>query len=288
MNRFATVFAAVLTASVLLLSGGVASATDVAPVAPVPACELLDRPIASPLTTSWDEADLFAAHAVCPRTGGAVRLGAGLLIATRDFYGFALAGGRLDGRYNWRDDIAFTASLDFFQFQFVQNATISDSRMALGQLTLGALLGRFETHNFSFVPSVRIMVPTATRTGNAREMALDPALMFAGSLRPWLDLYGSFGYAFWGAATSRSFNARNGPTLVMGLSVAFTKRFSFLAQLDALAWVGKEFVVRRAALSGGFRLRIGKGLRLELSGGRSLGGTDKTDINAGLTVSWYR
>ncbi len=260
-------------------------------------CEPFDPPVegrppaeapGTPVSLSWEEADFLAARSPCPVTGAWVRPRLAALIARSDFYGGLSASALVGARFALPSGIELSATMDVIAWRFVQNASIARTDLGTGQATVGALFGNlgFERHGARFVPALRVLVPTSTLYANARIVGLDPGLVWAAAPSRRVELFGSFGYALWGALSRGGVDLWHGPNFTVGAAATIVPRLKFLVQLDAAGKASRDFQFERIAVSGALRLRLGTGLRLELAGGSVLGGIDRTDVIAGLNVSF--
>ena len=127
------------------------------------ACEQWISPALAegPVTFGFLSADVATGRRACPRTEVGLGLQGGAIVETANFYGAVTATGLLSGSFAVRPDLEVFATLEAPRFQYVQNATLTGTTLALGQLTAGATYVALAQGPLVVSPSARLQLPTS-------------------------------------------------------------------------------------------------------------------------------
>ncbi|MEN9798007.1 MAG: hypothetical protein RL653_1703 [Pseudomonadota bacterium] len=237
-----------------------------------------------PVPLAWYEADVGTGRRTCGRTEFGVGTRLRAIIDTPGFYGNIGASALLFGSYAFSPRTELFGTLEAYDFQFVQNATLQGTAGTLGQLTVGATHQVFRYGQGGIVSATaRLMLPTAlsspTRTvggevGAAWSHRFSDRLRFHG--------FGSVDLtAGLGAAAPLP---RVGVHLNGGAEYVVCSGFS--AVLDGNLHFGRRALFDTFAPALGLRARLWRGLGLELAAALPLVGAERTDASLGLRLAW--
>ena len=237
-----------------------------------------------PVPFGFQSADVATGRRACPRTEVGLGLQARAIVETQNLYGAITAAGLVSGSLAPRPDVELFATLEVPRFEYVQNASLTGSRLTLGQLTAGGTWVALSRGAFVLSPSARLQLPTSfasprTRTAGAEVGA---AVLY----RAWERL-GVHGYAGvdselgLGAAAARP---RAGLLLNAGAEYAVWSAVAVV--LDANVHFGRRAAVDYVAPSVGLRLRAGAHFGAELGVSLPVAGPERTLATGGLKLAW--
>ncbi|HLM45813.1 MAG TPA: hypothetical protein VK458_18235 [Myxococcaceae bacterium] len=250
------------------------------------ACEQWIAPALAegPLTYGFLSADVATGRRACPRTEVGLGVQGGAIVEAQNFYGAITAAGLLSGSYAVRQDLEVFATLEVPRFQFVQNATLTGTTLALGQLTTGATYVALTRGPLVVSPSVRLQLPTSFASPRTRTVGaeLGAAVLY----RP-LPRFEVHGYA--GADVSAGLGAadaqpRAGFLLNVGSEYALCSGFA--AVLDANLHFGHRAVLDYVAPAIGLRFRAGEHFGAELGASVPLLGAERALAIGGLKLTY--
>jgi hypothetical protein len=237
-----------------------------------------------PVPFGFQSADVATGRRACPRTELGLGLQGNAIIETQNLYGALTGSGLVSGSLAVRSDVELFALLEVPRFQYVQNASLTGSRLTLGQLTAGGTWVALSRGAFVLSPSVRLQLPTSfasprTRTAGAE---LGAALLY----RAWERL-GVHGYA--GVDSELGLGAsiaqpRAGFLVNVGAEYALASVVA--AVLDANVHFGRRAAVDYVAPSVGVRLRAGPHFGAEVGVSLPVAGPERALAAGGLKLTW--
>jgi len=246
-----------------------------------------------PLGLSFFEGDIGRPRRVCPRTelvlGGGVMgvdVADDLITGDGNFYATLAGGGELSGSWMFSDKGELFASIQAVNFRFVQNATMTRTRLGMGWTSLGATFHGWQTEKVILAMTGRLTLPTAfDYYEHAWPLALDAGV--AAFYRPlfWLGVHGQIGAISSLAVSGGDHDARAALQLVAGVEITPLEWLGVV--LDLGAQLGYDAPLDLLSVGLGFRFRIWRGLGLELAAMLPYAGDSQANL-AGVLRIGYR
>ncbi|MBW1810866.1 MAG: hypothetical protein JRJ87_21925 [Deltaproteobacteria bacterium] len=245
-----------------------------------------------PLGLSFFEGDIGRPRRVCPRTELALTGGlAGIDVADDmfsddgNFYGTLSGGGELSGSWKFSDKGEIFASIQALHFRFVQNATITKTRMGMGWTSLGATYLFFKNEILALAATGRITLPTAFGYyEHAWPLTLDAGLSAELRPLPRLSIHGQLG-----AITSFAIGHGDpGPRAAFQLVAGVSYRpWDWLGLvIDLGTQLGYDAPLDQLTAAAGLRFHIWEGLGIELAAMLPFAGETAANMVVGLRVSY--
>jgi hypothetical protein len=237
-----------------------------------------------PVTFGFLSADVATGRRACPRTEAGFGVQGGAIVETANFYGAVTGAGLLSGSVAVRPDLEVFATLEAVRFQYVQNATLTGTTLALGQLTAGATYVALAQGPLVVSPSARLQLPTSFASPRTRTVGgeIGAAVLYRPQAR--FELHGYAGLdmsAGLGAAASQP---RAGFLVNVGSEYALCSGFA--AVLDANVHFGHRAVLDYVAPALGLRFRVGEHFGAELGASLPLLGAERHMAIGGLKLTY--
>ncbi|WNG18869.1 hypothetical protein [Cystobacter fuscus] len=237
-----------------------------------------------PVALGFLSADVSTGRRTCPRTEVGLGIQGNAIIETHNLYGAVTGSGVVSGSVAVRPDLEVFATLEAPRIQYVQNASLTGTDVALGQLTAGATWAVLSRGAFVLAPSVRLQLPTSfasprTRTAGAEVGA---ALLYRPTER--FDVHGYAGVdgdLGLGAAASLP---RAGVLVNVGVEYIVCRPFAVV--LDANARFGRRAVLDSVAPTLGVRFSAGEHFGAELGASLPVLGAERALAAGGLKFTW--
>ena len=236
-----------------------------------------------PVPFGFQSADVATGRRACPRTEVGLGVQGQAIIETHNLYGAITATGLVSGSLAVRPDLELFATLEVPRFQYVQNASLTGSRLTLGQLTLGATWLVLSRGAFALAPSVRLQLPTSFASPRTRTLGgeVGAAVLY----RP-TERFDVHGYA--GVDADLGLGAaplpRAGVLLNVGTEYAFFSHFA--AVLDANVRFGRRAGLDSVAPALGLRFRAGEHFGAEVGASLPVLGAERSLVSGGLKLTW--
>jgi hypothetical protein len=237
-----------------------------------------------PVQVAFYEADLGTGRRACGRTEVGVGTRLRALIDTPDFYGNIGLSALVYGSYALSPRTEFFGTLEAYDFQFVQNATLQGTAGALGGLTAGAThqVWRYDGRGV-LAATARLLLPTSLAS-TTRTLGGEVGAAWSHRQTERLRFHGSAGVDVTAALGPVEPLPRVGVHLLGGAEYFVCSGFS--AVLDAQAHFGRRALLDALAPALALRARLWRGLGLELAGTLPLAGAERTDASLGLRLAW--
>ncbi|MFN7132207.1 MAG: hypothetical protein ACK4N5_08995 [Myxococcales bacterium] len=269
------------------LPGSVAPASEAKPAARDEPLE--DSALATgPLTAGAVDGDLGLIRRTAPRTEASVALRPGAIIDTPGFYGMIGAGLDVGGSYKLNDHAELFGTLTVLQFRFVQNATLTQSQMALGNGSAGLSWRVYQSESVALAPFARLHLPTSFEFRNAWPVGVEPGLSASGPLP---------GGATWHAGASlpvtAAFSAGGSRTELQASAVAggswrATNWFALTVEAGSRLWLATTApvdLVDQLTAGVGLRFKV-KQVGIELNGIVPVAGATRWDGAGSLRAAY--
>lgn len=220
-------------------------------------CEL-DGLASGPISANAGDGDLGLVRRVCGRTEAALGGGGGLIIDTPHFYGMIAAAGALSGSYQLDRDTEAFGRIDFLQYRWIQNATITGSHLVLGGTSVGATR-RFKLVDdaappFRFAAFGRVHLPTSFEYAGAWPIGIEPGASVEGSLPRGFGWHGGTAVALTAVPGGAGWHPRGQLSLLAGGDYTPIRYFSAALELATRFGPDRGFDQLTAGL--GLRTRI--------------------------------
>jgi hypothetical protein len=250
------------------------------------ACEQWIAPALAegPLTYGFLSADVATGRRACPRTEVGLGVQGGAIVETQNFYGAITAAGLLSGSYAVRQDLEVFATLEVPRFQFVQNATLTGTTLALGQLTTGATYVALTRGPLVVSPSVRLQLPTSFASPRTRTVGAELGAAVLYRPLPRFEVHGYAGADVSAGLGAAAAQPRAGFLLNVGSEYALCSGFA--AVLDANLHFGHRAVLDYVAPAIGLRFRAGEHFGAELGASVPLLGAERALAIGGLKLTY--
>jgi hypothetical protein len=249
-------------------------------------CALADGALPmGPLQSGLFDGDVARPRRACPRTEVALGLQGGAFIDAPNFFGTLGGGAVIAGSWRYADTGEAFVAVEAVQLRFVQNATLTRTRIGLGSTSLGAThaLSRSERQRLS--ASGRLTLPTAFGLyENAWPILADVGLSWQserlGPVRPhgWVGLHG--GLALGGGDP----DPRLAGQFVVGGVYEPWRWLGVVVELGTQ--VGHAAAMDHIAVGVGLRAAPWRGLGIELGALVPFVGETRADGAGTLRVSW--
>lgn len=234
-----------------------------------------------PIAVGFAEADVATGRRTCPRTEVALGGRLNAVIDTPDFYGNILGVGLLSGSYALSEKQELFATVEFLRYQYVVNAVINTTTMALGQTTIGGTQVTYLGESLGGAMSARLMLPTSFASGNARVYGAELGHSITWRPMTQLELHGWAGADFSAALSSGPAFPRLGGLINAG--VQYSPVGWFGAALDL---TGRAGAISYLAPAVALRFNLWRGLGAELAATLPVLGTDRHDAIVGLRFAY--
>ena len=237
-----------------------------------------------PVQVAFYEADLGTGRRACGRTEVGVGTRLRALVDTPDFYGNIGLSALVYGSYALSPRTEFFGTLEAYDFQFVQNATLQGTSGTLGALTAGAShqVWRYDGRGV-LAANARLLLPTSLASPT-RTLGGEMGASWSHRQTDRLRLHGYAGVDVTAAAGPVEPLPRLGVHLLGGAEYVVCSGFS--AVLDAQLHFGRRALFDAFAPAVALRARLWRGLGLELAGTVPLAGAERTDASLGLRLAW--
>lgn len=281
----------------VVLMTGLAVAEDVAASAPAPVadavvnsypesqCERLAADKRSVLGqgAAWvglAESDFGTARRVCAQTEVGLGGRGGAIIDTPNFYGHLAAQGVLYGSYALSHKLEIFGTLEMVEFNFAQNASLKQTSLNLGHLTVGATRHLYGSARGTGAVSARLLLPTSFGIANARLMGVEAGHLYSFSPASWGEVHTYLGVDFTAALSAGPSQPRVGVTGLAGFQYSPTNWFGVV--VDVMGRYGAHTALSPSLA---LRFRIIQ-VAVDLSMTMPLIGSDRHLALAGLRVAW--
>lgn len=234
-----------------------------------------------PIALGFVDADVATGRRTCPRTEAALGARIDAVIDTPDFYGNILATGMLSGSYALSDKRELFATLELLRYQYVVNAVINTTQLAVGQTTVGASQVTFLGDAVGGAVSARLMLPTSFATGNTRVFGAEVGHSVTWRPSSNLELHGWAGADFSAGLSAAPAFPRFGGLLNAGVQYSPVGWFGAALDLD-----GRVGPLSYLAPAVALRFGLGRSVGAELAATLPVLGTDRHDAIVGLRLSY--
>jgi len=237
-----------------------------------------------PVQVAFYEADLGTGRRACGRTEVGVGARLRALVDTQDFYGNIGLSALVYGSYALSPRTEFFGTLEAYDLQFVQNATLQGTAGTLGALTAGAAHQVWSDDGRGAVAATaRLLLPTALGSPT-RTLGGEVGASWHHRQTERLRFHGYAGVDVTAAAGPVEPRPRVGVHLLGGAEYVVCSGFS--AVLDAQLHFGRRALFDAVAPAVALRARLWRSLGLELAGTLPLAGAERTDASLGLRLAW--
>ncbi|WP_434380739.1 hypothetical protein [Melittangium boletus] len=237
-----------------------------------------------PVPFGFQAADVATGRRACPRTEVGLGVQGQALIETQNLYGAITATGLVSGSLAVRRDVELFATLEVPRFQYVQNASLTGSRLTLGQLTVGGTWLGFTRGAFALAPSVRLQLPTSFASPRTRTLGGEVGAAVLYRPVPRFDVHGYAGVDADLGLGAAAAQPRAGVLLNAGAEYALCSGFA--AVLDANVRLGRRAGLDSVAPALGLRFRAGEHFGAELGAALPVLGAERSLVSGGLKLSW--
>ena len=237
-----------------------------------------------PVALGFLAADVSTARRACPRTEVGLGLQGQALIETRNLYGAITAAGVVSASLAVRRDLELFATLEAARFQYVQNASLTGTNVALGQLTLGGTWSGLGRGPFVLAPVARLQLPASFASPRLRTLGAEvgAALLYRPTER--FDVHGYVGVDTDLGLGAGAALPRAGALLNVGVEYAFFRHFA--AVLDANVRFGRRAPLDSVAPTLGLRVSVGSHFGAELGASLPVLGAERALAAGGLKLTW--
>lgn len=235
-----------------------------------------------PVTYGFYEADVGTGRRACPRTEVGVGGRAQLVVDVPDFYGNIVGTALVFGSVAVDAKTEVFGTLEAYNYNWVQNASLQGSRGTLGQLTLGATRILYRQGSLLLAPSARVMLPTSLGT-NARVLGAEVGVAYNQRLLAKLELHGYGGVDGSAGISAAPAYGKIGALLNFGAEWNFCSGFGVV--VDANAHFARRAALDYLAPAVALRFRVGR-VGAELGATVPAVGADRHDVAGGLKVAY--
>jgi hypothetical protein len=233
-----------------------------------------------PVTVGLGAAELGAARHACPHTELALGARLGAIIDTPNFYGNLGASALVSGSWAVRDDLELFGTLEAVNFTYVQNASLKQTQLTLGSLTVGASRIIYDAEHLVGAATARLLFPTSLESPGVHPVGAEVGHTTSFRSSRTIEVHSYLGLQF---------NAALGPVdphvQVAGLGVIgfqYSPWSFFSLVIDAQGRLGQVSYLGPAVA---LRFRIAS-LGIELGGTLPIAGNDRHDFISGARFSW--
>ena len=258
-----------------------------APAAAAP-CDFVQPEAGAPTRVPLGPSALGTIPEACAANEAAVQAYLAALIASDDFYGYlhlvvaprvrlVLPGGP------W-----VSAMLPGFSYWFAANATVEADQVELDAGALGLHLPLPVTERLQLAPYVRLLVPSSAGYANATRYGFDHGVASVLRLTSNVELAGGFGFPAVITANGTTLHVTSLPGAAGDVVWAPWSWLGLVGGLGARARLGPDRGFAAIDLRSAIRAYVLGGLRFELGALLPIGGSDRTDVIAALSVGWVQ
>jgi hypothetical protein len=265
------------------LAQDAADATAAAEVAPPDTCvEGGGNRSDGPIVLGYQEADVATGRRLCPRNEVGLGTHTLLIIDTPNYYGDVLVEAIVFASYKWDSKTELYGYLEAVDWEFVQNASLKSSSVALGNLTVGATRQLWDRGpTLLGGATARLLLPTSFTTPGSRPLGIE-----AGHLTTWLPMRMLEVHSFIGADVSIGLGddgalPRGGGVLALGAQLSPLQWFGVALDVTGRLDTARSYLAPALALRFAFA-RFG----VELAASLPLAGDDRHDLVMGLRLSY--
>ena len=237
-----------------------------------------------PVALGFLSADVSTARRACARTEVGLGIQGNALIETQNLYGALTGAAVVSGSLAVRPDLELFSTLEAARLQFVQNASLTGTSLALGQLTLGGTWAGWLRGPFVVAPSVRLQLPTSFASPRVRTAGAEvgAALLYRPTSR--FDVHGYVGVdGDLGLGAGESL-PRVGALVNVGVEYVFFRHFA--AVLDANVRLGRRAALDSVAPTLGLRFAAGRHFGAEVGASLPVVGAERALAAGGLKLTW--
>ncbi|MET0401368.1 MAG: hypothetical protein ABW123_03150 [Cystobacter sp.] len=237
-----------------------------------------------PVALGFLSAEVSTARRACPRTEVGLGVQGNAIIETQNLYGAITAAGVVSGSVAVRPDLEVFATLEGARVQYVQNASLTGTRVALGQLSLGATWAVLARGAFVLAPSARLQLPTSFASPRTRTLGAEVGAALLHRSTERLGVHGYVGLEGDLGLGSAASLPRAGVLLNVGVEYAFFRFFA--AVLDANVRFGHRAALDSVAPTLGLRFAVGEHFGAELGASLPVLGAERALAAGGLRLTW--
>jgi hypothetical protein len=237
-----------------------------------------------PLPFGLYEGDRTLGRSATPRTELSLAADANALLDTPHFFGTLAGVVTVRGSYAVDDRTEVFGALEAAQYRFIQNTSLTQSRLSLGQLSVGAQRIVWRGDTWALTPLVRVVLPTSTAYVNARTFGADVMLLAQWQPFTKVSFHGQVGATGSVAATEAASNPRAGAVLLAGAEWKPARWFG--AVLETGATMGQYAALDQFTVSAGLRFAWRAHYGLELGGVLPIAGSTRMSFAGGLRFAW--
>jgi hypothetical protein len=223
-----------------------------------------DGMIVGPVGAPIRDGALGNPRRTCPRDELGVGVSGRATVETADFYGYLTGGLDLDLSWSFQGRYEVFARLEAVRFDLAI-ASLSDSALGLGHLTIGAAMAQEITDDAALGARVRLMLPTASALyRNARPLGVDVAVSTVWTPAPWVRVHDELGGLAIFALGREAAATRAGAWANLGVELLVHRSFGLVVDLDGGFAVDAPLDYLDAGV--GLRFSDGKRFGFELGG----------------------
>ncbi len=237
-----------------------------------------------PLQIGLAPGDQGLGRTVCARTGFSIALGANALLDTPNFFGTLAGTGTVRGSYSLGDRLVFFGSWDTAQYRFIQNATLSESKLSVGTASVGAQWQVWRSERYAIAPALRLVLPTSSVYLNTVPFAADLMLLAQWNAFETVAFHGELGLTGSAAFSAGDMDSRLGFTMLAGAQWNVRPWFAGVAEAGAV--LGSAATPTQVTVAPGLRFGWSEHYALELCGIVPVAGTTRTTFAGALRFGW--
>lgn len=234
-----------------------------------------------PVSIGFFSADYATGRRACARSEVGLGILGGAAIDTADFYGALSGGALLYGSYALSPALEVFGALEAVKLQYVQNASLKGTSVAMGQATLGATWAALRQGALVVAPSARLMLPTDFSMPNVRTVGVELGAAVSYRLSERFEVHGYAGGDLSAGLSAAGSLPRPGLLASAGAQYSLTPWAGAVLDLNGHAG---EYAYLAPAL--GLRFTLAKVVGIELGGTLPLLGTLRNDAALGLKVAY--
>lgn len=233
---------------------------------------------------AFHDAEFARARRACLRNEVGFALHGAPVIDTPDFYGNVSAAGVLYGSYGLLDSLELFGALELLRFDYVVNATLTDTKVGLGQGSVGLAWNAVRSGKVVVTPTARLLLPTSLLPANARTTGLELGAAASLLAAQWLELHGHLGVQGTIALSAGPMLPWGGAFTTVGLSLM---PFTWGALvLDLQVHAGERAPIDYVAPAVALRFNPWRKLNVEAGASVPLAGAARHLLVGGLRVGW--
>lgn len=233
---------------------------------------------------AFHDAEFARARRACLRNEFGFGIHGAPVIDAPDFYGNISAAGVLYGSYGLSDTLEVFGAIELARFDYVVNATLTSTKVSLGQTTAGLAWNAIRTTSFVLTPTARLLVPTSLVPSNVRTTGLEFGAAASLIATRWLELHGHLGVQGTVGLSAGPMLPWGGVFTTVGASVM---PFTWGALvLDLQVHAGERAALDYVAPALALRFNPWRTLNVEAGASVPLGGEDRHLLIGGLRLGY--